>query len=152
MTTVSLDASTILAWAKKERGWNAIDELLRNPRGAQLVLPGTALTEVVTVLRGRSDALSHRDIATNVLGQGIDLETMTEGDHVRAAELIEISRANPSPPTRPDGREATLSLSDASIIAVSERLGANVLTGDQHWADLAEAGHLKVKAILFPRS
>lgn len=63
----------------------------------------------------------------------------------RAAELIEVSRANPGP------NGETLSPSDASIIAVAERLGSNVLTGDQHWADLSAGGHLQVKAILFPR-
>ena len=148
MTTVALDASTILAWAKKERGWRAIDRLLRVPPGqARLALPGTALTEVITTLRRRatSPQLSHQAIATHVLGQGIDLELMTEQDHVRAAELREISFASPG------ANGETLSLSDASIIAVSERLGANVLTGDTYWTRLSEAGHLKVKAILFPR-
>jgi PIN domain nuclease of toxin-antitoxin system len=154
VTTVSLDASTILAWAKKERGWRTIDGFLRDPKGARLVLPGTALTEVITVLRLQPGAttMTHQAIATSVLGQGIDLETMSEQDHVRAAELIEISRANAGPPVKAGGPPSTLSLSDASIIAVSERLEANVLTGDQHWADLSEDGHLKVKAILFPRS
>lgn len=148
MRTVALDASTILAWAKKERGWQAIDNLLRTPPGqARLALPGTALTEIIAVLRNRPTGgqLSHQAIATNILGQGIDLETMTEEDHVRAAELLEISRANPGA-----GGES-LSLSDASIIAVSERLGANVLTGDTYWNEISEAGHLKVKAVLFPR-
>ena len=148
MTTVALDASTILAWAKKERGWQAIDRLLRTaPARARFALPGTALTEVITVLRHRSTGqqLSHQAIATSVLGQGIDLELMTEQDHVRAAELREISFANPGPDSE------TLSLSDASIIAVSERLEANVLTGDTYWSKLSEAGHLRIQAILFPR-
>lgn len=148
MTTVALDASTILAWAKKERGWQGIDRLFRTPPGrARLALPGTALTEVITTLRHRATGrqLSHQAIATSVLGQGIDLELMTEQDHVRAAELLEISYAN----TGPHGE--TLSLSDASIISVCERLEANVLTGDVYWTKLAEAGHFKVRAILFPR-
>lgn len=148
MKTVALDASTIVAWAKKERGWQAIDNLLRTPPGqARLALPGTALTEIITVLRSRPTGgqLSHQAIATNILGQGLDLETMTEEDHVRAAELLEISRAHPGA-----GGES-LSLSDASIIAVSERLGANVLTGDTYWSEISEAGHLKVKVVLFPR-
>lgn len=148
MTTVALDASTVLAWARKERGWQAIDNLLRTPPGqARLALPGTALTEIITVLRNRATGgqLPHRVIAANILGQGIELETMTEEDHVRAAELLEISRANPGA----DGE--SLSLSDASILAVSERLEANVVTGDTYWSKLSEAGHLKVKAVLFPR-
>jgi len=146
--TVALDASTIVAWVRKERGWQAIDHLLRRPpEQARLALPGTALTEIVFVLRSRpvGGQLSHRDIATNILGQGIDVETMVEEDHVRAAELLEISRANPG------GGGETLSLSDASILAVSERLGANVLTGDTYWSKLSEAGHVKVRAVLFPR-
>ena len=148
MKSIALDASTILAWAKKERGWQGIDRRFRTPPGQfRLALPGTALTEVITTLRHRTTGqqLSHQAIATSVLGQGIDLELMTEQDHVRAAELREISFATPGS----DGE--TLSLSDVSIIAVSERLGANVLTGDTYWSKLSEAGHLKIKAILFPR-
>lgn len=149
-TTIVIDASTVLAWARKERGWQGIDKVFRTPpHGARLALPGTALTETITILRGRpsnaTTGLSHQDIATSVLGQGLDLELMTEADHIRAAELIEVSRANPGP------NGETLSLSDASIIAVAERLGANVLTGDVHWADLSDGGHLEVRAILFPR-
>ena len=150
MTTIAIDASTVLAWARKERGWQGIDKVFRTPpRGARLALPGTALTETIAILRSRPNnatkGLSHQAIATSVLGQGLDLELMTEADHIRAAELIEISRANPGP------NGEMLSLSDASIIAVAERLDSNVLTGDQHWADLSEGGHLRVKAILFPR-
>lgn len=149
MTVIALDASTIIAWAKRERGWQGIDKVFRTPPGqARLALPGTALTEVIAVLRarGRGDQPSHQAIATSVLGQGIDLETMTEADHVRAAELLEVSRAAPGQ------KGETLSLSDASIIAVAERLGANVLTGDTYWSRLSDAGHLRVKAIVFPRS
>lgn len=150
MTSIAIDASTVLAWARKERGWRGIDKVFRTPpNGARLALTGTALTEVITVLRGRPNNgtkdLTHQAIATVVLGQGLELELMTEADHVRAAELIEVSRTHPGP----DGE--TLSLSDASIIAVAERLGSNVLTGDHHWADLCDDGHLKIKAILFPR-
>lgn len=150
MTAIAIDASTVLAWARKERGWQGIDKVFRTPpRGARLALPGTALTETIAILRSRPNnatkGLSHQAIATSVLGQGLDLELMAEADHVRAAELIEVSRANPGP------NGETLSLSDASIIAVAERLGSNVLTGDEHWAALSEGGHLRVKAILFPR-
>ena len=150
MTTVAIDASTVLAWARKESGWQGIEKVFRTPpRGARLALPGTALTETITILRSRPNnatkGLSHQAIATSVFGQGLDLELMAEADHVRAAELIEVSRANPGP------NGETLSLSDASIIAVAERLGSSVLTGDEHWADLSEGGHLRVKAILFPR-
>ncbi len=150
MTTIAVDASTVLAWARKERGWQGIDKVFRTPpRGARLALPGTALSEVITILRNRPNnatrGLSHQSIATSILGQGLEVELMTEADHVRAAELIEVSRANSGP-----GGE-TLSLSDASIIAVAERLGSSVVTGDKHWADLSDDGHLKVKAVLFHR-
>jgi len=150
VTRICLDASTVIAWAKQEKGWEAIDRLLRRP-GVQFLLPGTALTEVVDVLQRGGNTLSAPDIAASVLGQGIVVELLCEADHVHAAELLAISREHPDPPSRPHGPPATLSLSDASILAVAARLDVKALTGDEHWANLSAQGLVDVEAVLFPR-
>ena len=67
---------------------------------------------------------------------------------VRAAELIEISHNNPGPPPPHSDRDATLSLGDALILAVTERLGCMVLTRDGYWRWMVNEGHLKVQVAI----
>jgi PIN domain nuclease of toxin-antitoxin system len=67
---------------------------------------------------------------------------------VRAARLLEVSAANPGlhPAT---GEVLTLSLGDALILAVTERLGVKVLTGDRYWSQLTEQGHTSAVVVQF---
>lgn len=45
-------------------------------------------------------------------------------------------------------RDATLSLGDALILAVTERLGCMVLTRDGYWKWMVDEGHLKVQVAI----
>jgi hypothetical protein len=59
-----------------------------------------------------------------------------------------ISHNNPGPPPPHSDRDATLSLDDAPILAVTERLGCMVLTRDGYRKWMVDEGHLKVQVAI----
>ncbi len=140
MTRFALDSSAMVAWILQESGrWEAVDALLNAP-GAQPVLPGPALTECIVAARRAGNVSSPEQIATTLSAVGVYVEPPQETDMVRAAHLLEVSRGNPG--RHPgSGDQLTLSLGDALILAVVERLGVKVLTGDRYWSQFAEDGH-----------
>lgn len=79
---------------------------------------------------------------------GLRVEHPTDDDLVRAAELIEISDDNPGPKSPRSNTESTLSLGDALILAVTERLGCMVLTRDGYWKWMVDEGHMKVRVAI----
>jgi len=109
------------------------------------ILPGPALTESISVARRKGNHSSAAQISQALAADGLRVEHPTDDDLVRAAELIEISHNNPGPPPPHSDQDATLSLGDALILAVTERLGCMVLTRDGYWKWLASGGHLKVQ-------
>lgn len=130
----------MVAWILQEAGrWRAVDALLHAP-GSQPILPGPALTECIVVARRAGNISSPEQIATTLSAVGVQLEPPQEVDMVRAAHLIEVSQANPGRHPA-SGDPLTLSLGDAMILAVVERLGVKVLTADRYWSQLAANGH-----------
>lgn len=134
MTDVAFDTSVILTWLLQEPSWQRAHNLLRNP-GVSPVLPGPALTEVVVIARSKGNVSTGAQILLALQGFGARVEHPVDSDLLRAAELLEVSR------THPGAAGATLSLGDASILAVVERLGIKVVSKDQYWSELAEKGH-----------
>lgn len=116
-----LDASAIVAWVLKERGWQTVDRLLE-----VAVAPASVLVETLYRVRERGHRLPSSQLHDDLLGLGIQVEPVTDADTVRAAELISDSRAA-------DG-DKSLSLGDGLCLAVAERLDLTVTGGDQHWA------------------
>lgn len=118
---VVLDASAIVAWVLKERGWQTVDRLLE-----VAVAPASVLVETLYRVRERGHRLPSSQLHDDLLGLGIQVEPVTDADTVRAAELISDSRAA-------DG-DKSLSLGDGLCLAVAERLDLTVTGGDQHWS------------------
>ncbi|MDN5796365.1 MAG: type II toxin-antitoxin system VapC family toxin [Intrasporangium sp.] len=112
------------------------------------ILPGPALTEAISVARHKGNRSTPTHIAQALATMGLQVEHPTDDDLVRAAELIEISDDNPGPPPPHSGRHATLSLGDALILAVTERLGCMVLTRDGYWKWMVDEGHLRVQVAI----
>lgn len=112
------------------------------------ILPGPALTEAIWVARRKGNRSTPTQIAQALAAIGLRVEHPTDDDLVRAAELIEISDDNPGPPPPHTDRDATLSLGDALILAVTERLGCIVLTRDGYWKWMVDEGHLKVQVAI----
>ena len=141
MTTFALDSSAVVAWVLQEHPkWTVVDALLEAP-GADPVLAGPALTEVIRVARARGNTSSGHQIARTLAANGMRLETSTEHDLVRAAELLELSASHPGPPHPRTSRRAKLSLGDGLILAAVERLDIPVVTNDKYWLQFASDGH-----------
>lgn len=139
-----LDSSVVCSLLLQERGWQAILHTLQRP-DVEGILPGPALTECIAVVRRRGNQSSPTQISEALIAIGLRVEHPTDTDLVRAAELIEISDDNPGPPPPHSDRDATLSLGDALILAVTERLECMVLTRDSYWKWMVDEGHLHVK-------
>lgn len=142
-----LDSSVVCTVLLQERGWQAIMNALARPE-VEGILPGPALTEAIWVVRRKGNQSAPAQIAEALAAMGLQIEHLTDDDLVRAAELIEISDNNPGPPPPHSDRDSTLSLGDALILAVTERLGCMVLTRDGYWKWMVAEGHLKVQVAI----
>ena len=131
---VVLDASAMIAWVRHEVGWNIVARTL-----SVASLPASALTESLYRARERGSTMSAPELYDALTAMGVAIEPVTAEDAIRAAELIEVSRAA----RKPGG--SSLSLGDGLCIAVAERLDLTVTGGDLHWATL----DLRVKFLPF---
>lgn len=135
MTEAIFDSSAVVTMLLQERGWQAIQRVLSNP-GVDAILAGPALTEIVTVARRKGNQSSGEDIWQALAALGVRVEHPTDDDLLRAAELIELSEANPG------DDDATLSLGDALILSIGERLGCTIVTRDTYWKWMVNQGLL----------
>jgi PIN domain nuclease of toxin-antitoxin system len=141
VTSFALDSSAVLAWVLQEVGrWAVVNALVTAP-DADPILPGPVLTEVIKAARARGNVSSAHQVASTLSAYGMRVELNTEQDLVRAAELLELSAANPSVPHPVTGKQATLSLGDGLILAAVERLAVPVVTNDRYWRQFVDAGH-----------
>lgn len=144
---VCLDSSVVCTVLLQERGWQAILNALARPE-IEGILPGPVLTEAISVVRRKGNNSAPTQIAEALAAMGLRVEHPTDDDLVRAAELLETSFDNPGPPAHHSDRDATLSLGDALILAVTERLGCMVLTRDSYWVWMVDEGHLNVQVAI----
>lgn len=133
MTDVAFDSSVLLTWILQEQTWQRVDALLVNP-GITPVLPGPVLTEVIHRARVDGNTSTPTQIWTALAAHGAVIEHPEDDDLVRAAELRGVSDLHPGP------HGATLSLGDALILAVVERMGVKVVTRDTYWSWFASRG------------
>lgn len=138
MTEAIFDSSAIVTMLLQEPGWTAIRNVLGNP-AVEAVLAGPTLTEVVTVARRKGNQSDGHQIWEALSALGARVESATEPDLLRAAELIELSASHPGPD------DATLSLGDALILAVADRLGCPVITRDTYWQWMVDEGLLTTR-------
>ena len=147
-TTFALDSSAVVAWVLQEvTRWRTIDALLSSEM-ADPVLPAPGLTEVIETARRRGNTSSGAFIASALSAKGVRTEPLSDEDLVRAAELVEVSTTHSGPAHPSTGRAATLSLGDALILAVVERLDVPVVTLDAYWATFATAGHTSAHVLV----
>ena len=119
--TVTLDASAVLAYLLREKGGQLIEKLL-----PKAVIPASAMVETLYRAAEKGYGISSNQLHDDLLALGLTVEPMTDADTVRAAELIFLSKKEPSP--------GSLSLGDGLCIAVAERLGLTLTGGDKYWA------------------
>ena len=120
-----MDASALLAFLFRERGWQTVEVLLKR---AHVVAPAPVVVETLYRAAERGHGLPMPEIKAAMLALGMTIESVTEADTLRAADLIFSSRRSSAP--------GSLSLGDGLCIAVAERFGATVTGGDHHWESL----------------
>lgn len=136
----------MVTWVRQEPQWQAVDALLTQS-GSDPVLPGPALTETIMVTRRKGNRSSGAQILSTLRSFGVRIEHPTDSDLVRAAELLELSETHPARTV--SGPGSTLSLGDALILAVAERLACVIVSRDHYWAMLATDGLTTAKIQTF---
>jgi PIN domain nuclease of toxin-antitoxin system len=121
---VVLDSSAVIAWLRREVGWQVVDQAL-----SQGIIPSPCMSEVLysAVAAGFDAPLD--ELYESLLLTGLVIEPVLDRDCVRSAQLVAQSRGR----SRGQGRPS-LSLADAQCMAVAERLGCALVGSDRHWA------------------
>lgn len=99
--------------------------------------------------REKGNTSTGPEVASALAAQGLKYEMATEDDLIDAADLVEMSRANPGTPVASGQPRPTLSLGDALILAVAQRLGHQIITRDLYWAELSERGLVSIPVRTF---
>jgi PIN domain nuclease of toxin-antitoxin system len=124
---IVLDASAIVDYVIRGRGWETIEKLLPY---AVVAVPN--LTEALAVIAQKGlQKRSSEQLAGAIQDLGVEYDGCEVADAVRAAELISHSRLHPV-----GNGKLTLSLGDALCIAVAERRGLPIAGADQLWETL----------------
>jgi PIN domain nuclease of toxin-antitoxin system len=147
VTGVTLESSAVLTLVLQERGWQAVQAVLSKAEPA--VLPSPGLTEVIYKAREKGNISTGPQIAQALAAQGLRFEMANEEDLVDAADLIEMSRTDPGTPPAAGKPPPTLSLGDALILAIAQRLGHRTVTRDAYWGELAARGLITVDVSTF---
>ena len=117
---ILLDASALTALLNDEAGAEAVAEALALDEGGLSVVN---LAEVLEV-GARRFAMTPAE-QLDYLRERVTIVPLTEADAVTAAELYPLTRQPPP-----------LSLADHLALATARRLGVQVLTADQAWANV----------------
>lgn len=145
MIALALDSSVVCTLLLQERGWQAIQRTVQRDDIAA-IMPGPVLTEAIAVTRRKGNRSTAVQIHEALSALGLHVEHPTDADLVRAAELLEVSTAHPAPSS--GAGEATLSLGDALILAVTERLGYLVLTRDTYGKWMVDRDLVRVRVAI----
>jgi len=143
MTAFALDTSAVVAWfLQEEPRWREINRMLEE-RDGDVILPAPALAEVIVTVRRRGIHASPEHITAMLSEKGVHTALLIEADLLRAAHLEEVSNRYPAKThhRHEAARPVSLSLGDALILAVVERLGIPIYTIDRYWSEFANAGH-----------
>ncbi len=144
--SLCLDTSAVVILLRQEDGWEKVRDLLART-DLDTVLPGPVLAESIRTARRRGLSTNPQQIASALVTQGARIEPETTADLVRAAMLLEISDTHPGGINPHTGDQRTLSLGDALILAVTERLGCAVMTRDRYWDWMVDHDLLKVDVV-----
>lgn len=121
-----LDASAIIAWINDETGAPDVERLMPGS-----YITSVNATEVAAWALRRGWSGSTEQLLAALRAHAVAIEPVVEADVHRAAALL--AQRVPSVA----GRAYSISLGDAVCIAVAERLGVPVVSGERAWDALA---------------
>lgn len=144
---LAFDTSTLVTFLIQERGWQAIQKVVTNPQ-VEAVMPGPVLAETVTIAHRKGNTSTGLQIQQALTALGLAVVHPVDAHLLRTAELLELSTLNPGPTHPKTGRQATLSLGDALILATTERLGCSILTRDNYWKWMSDQALIPTKVVV----
>lgn len=124
---VLLDASALVAVLFQETGHDVVETILDSGRAATTSI---ALAEALNVARRKEHELDASTLRTVFAMKGLSVAPVIEADSIATATILAV--ADRSRATR-----ASISLADATCLAVARRLDVPVVTGDRQWTDLS---------------
>lgn len=123
-----LDSSAILAWSRREPGWERVERAISEGAAVSAVNWSEVLGKVIEKGESATDTIA--DLARRgILGVLLHVHPLTEEGALDVARL------------RPVTRAAGLSLGDRACLALARSLKLPVLTADRAWTRL----HVGVK-------
>lgn len=123
---ILLDASALVILLLKQKGWQAVEQLLQSGRALTTV---TGLAEAFNVCRLRHTGFSRADIWNTLESLGLSIEPLTADDAAEIAYLQEYAEKV----VKERSHAGNLSLGDACCLVVGKRLGAVVVASDGFW-------------------
>ena len=98
------------------------------------ILPFCVFSELIYVARGVDPDLTTAEITSKLKAKQVTIALPTEEDTIRAGDIKtfaeEYCKTHPG----------SLSLADAFVIAIAERLDVGIITGEILWRQLKDAG------------
>lgn len=126
-----LDASALVAVLLQEPGHEAVEAVLATGRAATTSL---GLAETLHVCRRREHELDSRALRTVLESMALHVESVIDAD--ADAIVAVLATADASRAAAGGARVPTLSIADATCIAVARRLDLPVVTADRFWSEL----------------
>lgn len=126
-----LDASALVAVLLQEPGHEAVEAVLDTGRAATTAL---GLAETLNVCRRREHELDGGTLRTVFAAMGLHVEPVTDADADAIVAVLAAADANRA--AARGARVPTLSIADATCIAVARRLDLPVVTADRFWSEL----------------
>lgn len=127
MPPVVLDASALVAFVLKERGYDALKKVIAGAHGT--VVASTNMVEALDVARRKGHPRSSDDLLDDLRQLSVRIEPVTEDDVLEAVFVLRRAQEE-------KGRHAQVggvSLGDATCLAVAKRLGLPVVASDTAW-------------------
>ncbi len=130
-----LDASALLAFLFQETGNDTVEAILNTDHAAATAL---GVAEALNVCRRKEHELDRATLRTLLSATGLQIEPVTADDAVGIATLL--AQADAYRSAHRGTRGMTMSIADATCIAVAQRLQIPVITSDRHWSELGLEG------------
>lgn len=128
MATAVLDASALVALVLRERGHDTVRRIV----GAGTVTSATNMAETLAVCRRQGHRQPSDELLADLRELGLEVEPVTEDDCLEIAYLLRRSDELAAE----QAASGSLSLADATCLAVGRRLDLPVVMSDSTWAVL----------------
>lgn len=129
MASALLDASALIAWVFDEPGGRVIEAILESGEAATTPL---AIAETLTTCRRKGLQMEDAELQELLASFGLHSEPVIADD----AEAIVANIALSDAFRRSDPKAGSLSIADATCLAVAKRLGVPAVVSDMYWDNL----------------